>query len=145
MLDCLFAFSPSGDIKIITCIFCLLDPGWTCDWDFTVLHLCSYRHCLLNFAGELKWALPVSLRRVVGEWLLTDNAAYHTAVVCKASGKSLRPNKVKASMCKQSLSLPLKDNVWFIANFKSLFGPVFTVQFSLVPCLFLSVIFKNSI
>ena len=44
-----------------------------------------------------------------------DNAGYHTAGVFKASGvviKSLVPNKVKASMCKQSLSLSLKDNVW---------------------------------
>ncbi len=70
--------------------------------------LCTeHTHCLLNFAGELKQALMVILRRAVGEWLLTDNASYHTAKVCKVSGKLLRPNKVKVSMCKQLLSLYL--------------------------------------
>ncbi len=75
-------------------------PGWT---DQTLS---------LNFAGELKKALLVILRRAVGEWLLADNAGYHTAGVCKASGKLLVPNKVKPSMCEESLSLSLKDNVW---------------------------------
>ena len=50
------------------------------------------------------------VRRAVLEWLLTDNAGYHTAGVGKASSKSLGPNKVKVSMCKQSFSLAIKDN-----------------------------------
>ena len=45
--------------------------------------------------------------------MLTDNAGYHTAGGCKASGKLLGPNKVKASMCEQSLSLSLKDCLLF--------------------------------
>ena len=44
--------------------------------------------------------------------MLAENAFYYTAGVRKASGKSLRPNKVRACMYEQSLSLALKDNNW---------------------------------
>ncbi len=51
-------------------------------------------------------ALQEIFRRAMGRVI-----AYRQCGVCKASGKSLGPNTVKASMCEQSLSLSLKDNV----------------------------------
>ncbi len=64
-----------------------------------------------NLTLSFKFCGGVRISFVMGERLLTNNAGYHTGGVCKASGKSLRQNKVKASMCKQLLSLSLKDNV----------------------------------
>ena len=79
---------------------------------FTYAHT-AFLTLSFKFCRRVKISSPGGLQESCGR-VIAYRQCTQLEYVLKASGKSLRPNKVKASMCEQSLSLALKDNVWAV-------------------------------
>ncbi len=78
---------------------------------------CSWVNIKLFWWSYERSGRVISYRQIGQCWLP------HSWSICKAGGKSLRTNQVKAIMCKQSLSLPLKRRclvyvLWILWKFK---------------------------